>query len=87
MVIKMLVGTKLYQVTEKIAQATIDLAKKKYGESGQHTIVGVQKADLLALQKDIFPTVEELMEAVAGWEKSGYTCYHTNEKQKEDEQV
>lgn len=75
--VKMIVGDKVWQVTRKMAKATIEIAKKKYEKEGVHAIVGVEKDGIISLAKDTYDNETAFDEAIKNWEHGGYICYYT----------
>ena len=80
MLVKVVVGNKVHQTSEKMAKAIIDMAKQKYKKENVNAIVAVRKDDIISLQKDVFDTVEELINQVEKWTQGGYKCYYTTKK-------
>lgn len=77
---KLIVDKKCYAVSEKMAMATIKLAKEKYKKENINAIVAVQKDDMIVMQKDVFDKTDAFVKAVANWERGGYKCYYTTKK-------
>ena len=75
-IVNMVVGDKVWHVSHKLADKTIQLAKEKY--EGSNVIVAVEKDGIVTLMKDKFDTTKELIHAVEGWTKGGYKCHYTN---------
>ena len=76
----MVVGEKVWECTNKMAQATIEIAKKKYKGLNVNAIVAIKKGDMIILRKDVFDNTEALIEEVTKWTHGGYKCYYTTKK-------
>lgn len=70
------IGEKVYEVSNKMAMATINIAKNKYKEENVNAIVAVQKDNIISMQKDVFDTSAALEKAITNWGHGGYTCYY-----------
>lgn len=79
-IVKMVVGEKVWQVSRKMVNATIELAKQKYMKENVNAIVAVEKDGIIAMQKDVFDNTDAFVKAVANWERGGYKCYYTAKK-------
>lgn len=75
--VKMVIGEKVWVVTRKMANATINIAKEKYRKANVNAIVGVEKDNIISLQKDVYESTEALDKATQEWNQGGYICYHT----------
>ena len=78
--ITMIVGSKAYGVTKKMANTTLELAEKKFKEENANAIFGVLKNDILVLRRDIFKDTVTLDKEVENWTSGGYECYYTKAK-------
>ena len=76
----MVVGSKVWEVSRKMVNATIELAKKKYIKENVNAIVAVEKNGVIDLQKDVFDKSDAFVEAIQNWERGGYKCYFTTKK-------
>lgn len=79
-IIRMVIGDKVYELSQNMANATIGVAKDKYMKENVNAIVGVQKGDILSMMRDVFDTTDALEKAVKDWEHGGYTCYYVKAK-------
>lgn len=75
--VKMIIGSKVWVVTRKMANTTINIAKQKYEKENVKAIVGVEKDNIISLQKDVYESTEAFEKAIYGWIHGGYKCYHT----------
>lgn len=75
--VKLIVGNKVYMVSEKMADATISLAINKYLGQNINAIVALKKGDMVVLKKDVYDDTESLDKAIKEWEHGGYECYHS----------
>lgn len=82
MLINLVVGDKIYQLTEKMANATLSLAKDKFISQNVNSIYAVKKDNMVVLLKDVFRDTDAFEKAVTGWKQSGYTCYYTKRKKR-----
>lgn len=78
--VKLVIVDKVYELTQNMAMATLNIAKDKYEKENVNAIVGVQKGDVLSLMRDVFDTTDALEKAVTNWEHGGYTCYYVKAK-------
>ena len=78
--IKLIVDKKCYAVSEKMAMATIKLAKEKYKKENINAIVAVQKDDMIVMQKEVHEHRAAFEKAVKDWETSGYKVYYVRRK-------
>ena len=74
-IVKLIIDRKVWEVTRKMANATISLAKRKYKEEGVNAIVAVEKDKVISLQKDVYNDTSDFEKAVNGWTSGGYKCY------------
>lgn len=79
-VVKLIIGRKVWEVTRKMANATIALAKQKYMKENVNAIVAVEKDKVISLQKDVYEDGNDFRKAIEDWNKGGYICYHTTLK-------
>ena len=79
-IVKMVVGNKVWEVSRKMANATIELAKQKYMKENVNAIVAVEKDGIISMQKDVFDKTDAFVKAVANWEHGGYKCYYISKK-------
>lgn len=75
--VKLIVGSKIYQLSEKMANATLSLAKDKYLTQNVNAIYAVKKDNMVVLLKDVFSDTDAFEKAVTNWKQGGYTCYYT----------
>ena len=76
----MVVGDKVWEVSRKMANVTIEIAKQKYRKENVNAIVAVEKDNIISLQKDVFDSTDALVKAVTNWERGGYKCYYETKK-------
>lgn len=76
----MVVGTKVWEVSRKMVNATIELAKQKYMKENVNAIVAVEKDGIIAMQKDVFDKTDAFVKEIQNWERGGYKCYFTTKK-------
>lgn len=79
-IVRMVVGTKVWEVSRKMVNATIELAKQKYMKENVNAIVAVEKDGIIAMQKDVFDKTDAFVKAIQNWERGGYKCYFTTKK-------
>ena len=79
-VVRMIAGHKVWDVTRKMAKATIELAKQKYMKENVNAIVAVEKDGIISLQKDVYEETDAFVKAIQNWERGGYKCYFTTKK-------
>lgn len=79
-IVNMIVGNKVWQVSRKMANATINLAKQKYEKQNVNAIVAVSKGNTYNLHKDVYGTAEEMLDAVTKWINGGYSVYYVTKK-------
>ena len=79
-IVKMVIGNKVWEVTNKMANSVIELAKQKYAKENVNAIVAVEKDNTVSLQKDVFEDTDAFVKAVANWERCGYKCYYNTKK-------
>lgn len=75
--VRMVISSKVWQVTRKMANTTINIAKQKYEKEGVKAIVAVEKDGIIALQKDVHESTEAFEKAKQDWISGGYICYYT----------
>ena len=76
-IVTLVVGSKAYQLTRKMAMTAVDLGKQKYKKQNVNAIVGVEKNGIISLQNDVYDSGQELVEAVGHWVDGGYKAYYT----------
>lgn len=76
-IVRVVIGSKVWEMPRKMAKATINIAKQKYEKENVKAIVGVEKDNVISLQKDVYTEAEAFEKAISDWEKGGYKCYHT----------
>lgn len=79
-VVRVIIDKKVWEVSRKMANATIEIAKQKYMKENVNAIVAVEKDGTIAMQKDVFDKTDAFVEAIQNWERSGYKCYFTTKK-------
>lgn len=79
-VVRVIIGKKVWEVSRKMANATIEIAKQKYMKENVNAIVAVEKEGTIAMQKDVFDKTDAFVKAIQNWERSGYKCYFTTKK-------
>ena len=79
-IVRMVVGNKVWEVSRKMANATIELAKQKYMKENVNAIVAVEKDGIIAMQKDVFDKTDAFVKEIQNWERSGYKCYYNTKK-------
>lgn len=79
-VVRVIIGKKVWEVSMKMANATIEIAKQKYMKENVNAIVAVEKDGTIAMQKDVFDKTDAFVEAIQNWERGGYKCYFTTKK-------
>ena len=79
-IVKMVIGNKVWEVTNKMASSVIELAKQKYAKENVNAIVAVEKDNTVSLQKDVFEDTDAFVKAVESWERGGYKCYYNTKK-------
>ena len=79
-IVRMVVGNKVLEVSRKMVNATIELAKQKYMKENVNAIVAVEKDGIIAMQKDVFDKTDAFVKAIQNWERGGYKCYFTTKK-------
>lgn len=78
--VTLVVGSKAYNCTRKMAKATIELAKQNYEKQNVNAIVAVEKDGIISLQKDVYDSAEEMLDAVVTWTKGKYSVYYVTKK-------
>ena len=79
-IVRMVIGNKVWEISRKMVNATIELAKQKYMKENVNAIVAVEKDGTIAMQKDVFDKTDAFVKAIQNWERSGYKCYFTTKK-------
>ena len=79
-IVKMVIGDKVWEVSRKMVNATIELAKQKYMKENVNAIVAVEKDGIIAMQKDVFDKTDAFVKEIQNWERGGYKCYFTTKK-------
>ena len=79
-IVRVIIGKKVWEVSRKMANATIEIAKQKYMKENVNAIVAVEKEGTIAMQQDVFDKTDAFVEAIQNWERSGYKCYFTTKK-------
>ena len=79
-IVRLIIDKKVWEITRKMANTIINMAKQKYNEENVNAVVAVEKDKVISLQKDVFDKTDALVEAVANWERGGYKCYYTTKK-------
>ena len=79
-IVKVIIDKKVWEITRKMANGIINMAKKKYSEQNVNAIVAVEKDGMISLQKDVFDKTDAFVKAVANWEHGGYKCYYNTKK-------
>lgn len=79
-IVRMVIGNKVWEVSRKMVNATIEMAKQKYMKENVNAIVAVEKDGIIALQKDVFDNTDSFVKAVTNWERGGYKCYYISKK-------
>ena len=82
-IVKVVIGSKVWQMTRKMATATLSVAEAKYNQENVNAIYAVEKGDIISLQKDVFDDTEAFEKAVTNWQSGGYKCYYTTKKDDE----
>lgn len=78
--VNMIVGNKVWQVSKKMANATINMAKQKYEKQNVNAIVAVAKGNVVCLHKDVYETAEEMLAEVTKWINGQYSVYYVTKK-------
>lgn len=81
-IVRMIIGSKVWEISRRMVNSTIELAKQKYRKENVNAIVAVEKDNIIAMQKDVFNDTDAFVEAVTKWERGGYKCYYTTKKEK-----
>ena len=76
----MVIGNKVWEVTNKMASSVIELAKQKYAKENVNAIVAVEKDNTVSLQKDVFEDTDAFVKAITNWQSGGYKCYYNTKK-------
>lgn len=76
----MVVGDKVWLVSRKMVNATIEIAKKKYEKENVNAIVAVEKNGIISLQKDVFKDTAAFVKAIQNWERGGFKCYYVTKE-------
>ena len=79
-IVRVIIDKKVWEVSRKMANATIEIAKQKYMKENVNAIVAVEKEGTIAMQKDVFDKTDAFVKAIQNWERSGYKCYFTTKK-------
>ena len=79
-IVRVIIDKKVWEVSRKMANATIEIAKQKYMKENVNAIVAVEKDGTIAMQKDVFDKTDAFVKAIQNWERSGYKCYFTTKK-------
>lgn len=79
-IVRMVIGNKVWEVSRKMVNVTIELAKKKYMKENVNAIVAVEKDGIINMQKDVFDNTDAFVKAVTNWECGGYKCYYISKK-------
>lgn len=82
-IVKVVIGNKVWEMTRKMAIATLSVAESKYNQDNANAIYAVEKDGIISLQKDVFDNTESLEREVTNWQKGGYKCYYTTKKDDE----
>lgn len=80
-ILNVVLGKKVWQVSRKMADAMLSMAKQKYEKENANAIFAVEKGNVISLQKDVFDNTEAFVKAVSNWERGGYKCYYTTKKE------
>lgn len=76
-IVKVIIGKKVWEVSRKMANSIIEMAKQKYKKEGVNAVVAVEKDDVISLLKDTFDNTDALVKAISNWERGGYRCYYS----------
>ena len=79
-VVRVIIDKKVWEVSRKMANATIEIAKQKYMKENVNAIVAVEKDGTISMKKDVFDKTDAFVKAIQNWERSGYKCYFTTKK-------
>lgn len=79
-IVRVIIDKNVWEVSRKMANATIEIAKQKYMKENVNAIVAVEKEGTIAMQKDVFDKTDAFVEAIQNWERGGYKCYFTTKK-------
>ena len=79
-IVTMIIGSKAYNCTKRMAIATIELAKQKYEKEDVNAIVAVEKDGIVSLQKDVYTNNFEMINQIAMWSRGGYIVHYTSKK-------
>lgn len=79
-VVRVIIDKKVWEVSRKMANATIEIAKQKYMKENVNAIVAVEKDGTISMQKDVFDKTDAFVKAIQNWERCGYKCYFTTKK-------
>lgn len=79
-IVRVIIDKKVWEVSRRMANATIEIAKQKYMKENVNAIVAVEKDGTIAMQKDVFDKTDAFVKAIQNWERGGYKCYFTTKK-------
>lgn len=78
--VTVVIGNKAYQMTKKMAKGIIEMAKQKYKTENVNAIVAVEKDGIISMQKDVYNSTDEMLEAVVKWTNGKYNTYYVTKK-------
>lgn len=81
-IIKLIIGNKVWEVSQKMANATLEIAKQKYEKENVNAIYAVEKDNIISMQNDVYNETFEFNKAIENWTKSGYKCHFTSVNKK-----
>ena len=81
-IVRMVIGTKVWQTTRKMVKTTINMAKEKFKKENVNAIVAVEKDGIFSMQKDVYEDTDAFVKAITNWERGGYKCHYTTKEDK-----
>lgn len=75
LVVKVVLNDKVYQMSEKLVNAMVDLAKQSM--KGKHAILATNYAGVYEFTKQEFANTDEMLKVVSDYEDEGIKVFHT----------
>ena len=73
---KVIIGDKLWEMSPKMVNIIIDMAKAKMAKQGIYAaLLAVEKDGVISLTNQQFKSEDELDKEKEKWSKGGYKCY------------
>lgn len=76
--VKVVIGNKVWLMPRKQAHGLIQQVQESV--KVKNMLIAVERDKTIVLTRECFETKEELLKEIAGYNKRGFKCYHTESK-------